>query len=216
VPAHTPNDCKKDLQYVLVASNRGFNLRPVGCNETVASSYTLIGDSATKFDLAKDENVRLSYSDTIVQAVEPVPQDYIYIELRHGLVDDEAANKACFKEPPSGDLSTGVPVVCGYLKIGNLFEVLKRLASMACEDKDNTKLSDSCAFGIGTKVPYWADRHVAIGSNKYIWEPAHPSDEKINYDRDRKLFAALYALYEISLVDTSKLVSGAPPITISK
>jgi len=217
MPSYTRNECKKDPQYVLVGSNRRFNLKLVGCNDTVASSYTLIADSATKFDLAKDENVRLSYSDTIVQAVEPVPQDYIYIELRHhGLVDDDAADKACFKEPPDGDLSIGVPVICGYFKISNLFEIMKRLADMACEDNANP--SDSCAFGIGyyDEIPSWADRYVAFGTNQYIWEPAHSPDDKINYDRDRKLFAVLYKLYQLSLVDTSKLVTGAPPITISK
>jgi hypothetical protein len=217
MPSYTPNDCKKNPQYVLVRSNRGFNLKPVNCNEMVASAYTLIGDSATKFGLAENKSVRLSYSDTIVQAVEPVPQDYVYIEFRQKEVDDDAANKACFKEPPNGDLSIGVPVICGYFKISNLFEIMKRLADMACEDIANP--SDSCAFGIGyyNEIPTWADRYVRFGTNnQYIWEPAHSPVDKINYDRDRKLFAVLYKLYQLSLVDTSKLVTGAPPITIGK
>jgi hypothetical protein len=218
MPSYTPNNCKKDPQYVLVPSNRGFNLKPVDCNDKVASPYTLIGDSATQFELNKENSDRgLSYSDTVVQAVEPVPQDYVYIEFRQKKVNDDAAKKACFEEPPNGDLSIGVPVICGYFKISNLFEIMKRLADMAC--RDNMTPSDSCTFGIGyhDQIPKWADRYVAFGTkNQYIWEPANPPSDKVNHDRDRKLFAILYKLYQIALVDSSKLVTGAPPITIGK
>jgi hypothetical protein len=215
------NDCEKDPHYTLVPGNGGFNLRQLECNAIVpAVSYTLVADSATQIAIAKNRRVRLSYSDTIVKSVEPVPQDYVYVEFRGKSVDDDAAEKACFEEEPDGPAITGVNVICGYFKISNLFEIMKRLGDMACKDKDQTleNPSEACAFGIGQyhQIPWFADHHVSIGTDEYIWEPVHPPTDKVNYDRDRKLFAILYKLYQMSLVDSSKLVTGAPPVTIGK
>ena len=96
---------------------------------------------------------------------------------------------------------------------------MQSLAENACRPPGDPRI-DKCAnfpnsfVGIGPQVPPWADRSVPIGKNEYVWVPAHPRDTFAT--RDSEMFLALYKLYQMSLVDTSKLVSGTTPITISK
>src|SRR5208282_6666160 len=102
-----------------------------------------------KPDQSNDKD-RLLYSDKIVDSVWPVPQDYFYIELRrnshdekHHIADayNDAAEKACFpssknnKDDENNENGKDENnVICGYLKIGNLLEILERLASQVCKD----------------------------------------------------------------------------------
>jgi hypothetical protein len=234
-------DCKKTPEYSLAATDKqgAFNLKPVDCKGPVAGElYTLFSeeenlasyDTKLQAALAKKQAEeradRLSYSDTIVRAVEPVPQDYVYVELRQNsdvqapdTVDNDAAKKACFEEPiPPSDAH----VMCGYFKISNLLDVLTREADMACRGDDLKNPGEKCVFGIGNyfDIPSWADNYAQIGANKYtglnqyIWEPVHGPSDPIKYKRDRQVFAMIYKLYQTSLVDTSKLVTGAPIVTI--
>lgn len=129
-------------------------------------------------------------------------------------------------------------VVCGYFKIGDLLEVFKHLAKKACDENiahdpndPNTDCSQSI-FGVGPTVPSWAllstdYTYPRTGDGKpvteSIWMPAHnpttplKAGEKIQLgQRDERVFLLVYKLYQMSLVDTSKLVTGNIPITISK
>jgi hypothetical protein len=183
-----------------------------------------------------DENVRLSYGDEIASDVWPVPQNYFYLELRKGANDITAEQECHGSQPfnPTGDL------VCGYFKVGNLLQIMQRLADTACSDPydDEDAIAAHCSqsiFGIGTSVPPWAEnvapyKHLT-GPYKIqtesIWVPAHnprteldlvkkdPAHEDLAA-RDRVAFFTLYKLYQTALVDTSKLVTGTIPITISK
>jgi len=118
-------------------------------------------------------------------------------------------------------------VVCGYFKIGNLVEIMKRLGKMACYDTDPDAKKDACIFGIGGRLsaPSWADSSASfvyrsregLNLTKSVWVPAHdPRKDAYRAERDRYMFLMLYKLYQTSLVDTSKLVTGTTPITISK
>jgi hypothetical protein len=116
---------------------------------------------------------------------------------------------------------------------------MHRLADLACDSKDPDNLEEMgkyCSesiFGIGFEAPSWADTSASFidsdGVEKFVWVPAHdPQKEyptannmanhypKNLAGRDRRMFFTLYKLYQMSLVDTSKLVTGAPPVTISK
>jgi hypothetical protein len=159
-----------------------------------------------------------SYKDKVVDGVWPVPQNYFYVELRKGEADGATAERDCFsnllKDSPNG-------VVCGYFKIGNLLQIMQRLAEMACPYKDNDGIKTHCSqsiFGFGTTAPSWADNSASYNHGS-IWVPAHnpnAPDPKGLVKRDRSAFYTLYKLYQTSLVDTSKLVTGTIPITISK
>jgi hypothetical protein len=179
--------------------------------------------------------VRFSYANKVVRKQWPFPYDMVYVEMRHGLVDNATAERLCFSRP---DDSNQNGLICGYFKIGNLLQIMQRLADLACDSKDPNNLEEMgkyCSesiFGIGFKAPSWADTSAPFtdsdGVEKFVWVPAHdPQKEYLvannaaHYaknlaERDRKMFFTLYKLYQMSLVDTSKLVTGAPPITISK
>jgi hypothetical protein len=181
------------------------------------------------------DQTKLLYSDEIVDGVWPVPQDYFYIELRknydpeHLPKDDDpehrgippvyntTAEKVCFGRPDADEKNNDV--VCGYLKIGNLLQIMQRLATLVCTPaKNNGRCDDENIFAVGPRssVPAWAERKTQIGTNQYIWEPAHDPKTDLSGVKDQQMFSYLYKLYQMSLVDTSKLVTGAPPITISK
>jgi hypothetical protein len=171
-----------------------------------------------------DDKARLLYADDIIDEVWPAQSDYVYVELRRNKVFNKAAKKACFEEPPADDESG---LICGYFKIGNLLQIMQRLADMAkaCEEAKsaNNPACKASYVGIGSIVdkPLWADRWVQIGSGLFIYEPAHNPDSQDYYEReratrDREAFANLYKLYLMSLVNTSQLVTSAPPVTISK
>jgi hypothetical protein len=171
-----------------------------------------------------------SYADEVASAVWPVWKDYFYVELREGKVDDATAERLCQSRRDDSDKSD---LVCGYFKIGNLLQIMQRLAKAACPSKDPTKIETTCQqsfFGIGSKedIPKWANRWAPYTvptkaggeETKWVWVPAHDPHGSGNQpelaQRDQKEFSTLYKLYQMSLVDTTKLVAGAPPITISK
>jgi hypothetical protein len=171
------------------------------------------------------DKTRLLYSDKIIDYVSPVWPDYFYVELRRNdpdphhhntVIYNNDAEQACFgsreKKPRSN-------LVCGFLKIGNLLQIMQRLADMACKGSDlaSGHCERGAIFAIGRNVSAWADRSMQIGPSEYIWEPAHnPQTNRPLAELDRTMFSDLYELYQMSLVDTSRLVTGAPPITISK
>jgi hypothetical protein len=167
---------------------------------------------------------RFSYSDEVINDVWPVTQNYFYVELRKNetrppgqLITDATAERDCFASP-GADPDNGL--VCGYFKIGNLLQIMQRLAEMACTSTDPARSSCSSGnFGIGYHVPSWADTSASFtntdGIEEYVWVPAHnPETQPELADRDRRAFFTLYKLYQMSLVNTSQLVSGAPSITI--
>jgi hypothetical protein len=190
------------------------------------------------------DKTRLLYSDKIVDNVWPVTQNYFYVELRRNNnhqsqfanVYNKTAEEACFGGSKSSSEKNNI--VCGYFKIGNFLQIMQRLASAACTTKDPDQVEKYCPesiFGVGPDVPSWAEASAPFtyrtresGEQKeWAWVPAHnPQTERelVMNDpkhldlakRDREAFFNLYKLYQMSLVDTSKLVTGAPPITISK
>lgn len=176
---------------------------------------------------------QFSYAEDVVNAVWPVTRDYFYIELRRNklddlhvpLVTDDIAKRTCFSQSDKVDSSNNV--VCGYFKIGNLLQIMQRLATAACSSQRRS--SAPCGpdvFGIGAKedIPSWADysasytyRTEESNETQWVWVPAHdPAKEPMPAELDRIMFLTLYKLYQMALVDTSKLVTGAPAITISK
>jgi hypothetical protein len=212
----------------------------------VPDGYDLERDRNGKLKRDKDKNlvpvevkakepseyVRISYRDEIAGYVWPVPQNYFYVELRNNdpkapVVTDAVAKRACFPQPDKDDPNNNV--VCGFLKIGNLLQIMQRLAEQSCtpDAKSGGVCGPSSIFGIGPKarIPQWADSKAPFtyraedGSEekKWVWVPAHdPQKDPGHAERDRLAFFNLYKLYQMSLVDTTKLVTGAPPITISK
>lgn len=164
---------------------------------------------------------QFSYGDEVVDDVWPVPQDYFYLELRQGEVDDAAARDACHPQTHKYDYTNNV--VCGYFKIGNLLQIMQRLADTACNTKDPNEIKQYCdqsIFGIGPQAPSWIDGSASYtysDGKESVWVPAHDPDTQPELaQRDRVEFFTLYKLYQTSLVDTSKLVTGAYPITIGK
>jgi hypothetical protein len=175
---------------------------------------------------------QFSYGDQIVRNLWPTPYDVVYVELRkHGSnstggVDDAVAQRECADQPPSNERND---VICGFFKIGNVGQILQRLGEMACIQSDSL-CPDSSVAAIGDRVPGWATNSAPygpVGSRRWIWIPAHnpqsnSQDPKLNEherrlgQRDEFMFLTLYKLYQMSLVDTSKLVTGQIPITISK
>jgi hypothetical protein len=172
----------------------------------------------------------LSYVDDIANYVWPVFSDYFYFELRRNQADDANAKAACF--PDGGNMPDNAgSVVCGFFKIGRLITIMQRLARSACAEH---ALDDSCVFGFGNDIPSWAESFAPYQpsarpdawaykqvAGPYVWVPAHDpkSDRRSERElgeRDQEAFATLYELYQMSLVDTSRIVTGFPPVTISK
>jgi hypothetical protein len=164
---------------------------------------------------------QFSYGDKVVSDIWPSPQNYFYVELRKGEVGDATAKEACHGKPYKYDYNNDM--VCGYFKIGNLLQVMQRLADAACDSKDPQLIENSCPesiFGIGPIVPSWADSrasYTGTEGKEWIWVPAHdPETNRDAAERDRTAFFTLYKLFQTSLVNTSSLVSGSIPITIGK
>jgi hypothetical protein len=185
---------------------------------TARMSNPSIEDNAAALSVG-DVN-EFSYADEVVRDVWPVPQDYFYIELRRGEVGGTTAERVChFQNDASAPVND---VICGYFKIGNLLEIMQRLADMACIYQDEQSITTYCSesvFGIGSSVPAWAENSAPYqrGTGPYVWVPAHnPRLHPDLAERDRTAFFDLYKLYQMSLVDTSKLVPGTPAITIGK
>jgi hypothetical protein len=164
--------------------------------------------------------------DAIVGSLWPNPADYFYIDV----TDTGVTNTLLYKK--ATDTS---PRITGSFKVANLLEIMKRLGEMACDEDDpDLRKADNCVFGYSKSVifpvPRWADQSTTfVSRNNYlgardiesVWVPAHdpnsrdPNQRKLA-ERDRYVFLELSKLYQTSLVDTSKLVTGSTPITISK
>jgi hypothetical protein len=170
---------------------------------------------------------RFSYGDLIANDLGPYPGDYFYIELRRNSVTEKEAQHECI---PSDNKSNSTPptnnVLCGYLKIGNFLSILKRLGEYACvKDFNHCPASSFFAIGPRSSIPSWASNSATYSwvgdhtplAKQSIWVPAHnPNDQSLLAERDVFVFLTLYKLYQLVLVDTSKLVTGTIPITISK
>jgi hypothetical protein len=194
-----------------------------------ANANDSAADTMSIGDVDQISSADFSYADEVVSDVWPVPWDYLYVELRQG-VDAANAERLCHSQPDNNDQSS---LICGYFKVGNLLQIMHRLATMACTDKgeDKDSICPESFFGIGSRedIPPWADRWAPYTyqtkaggeETKWVWVPAHaPNTQGQNRpdlaQRDRKAFFMLYKLYQMSLVDTSKLVTGTLPITIGK
>jgi hypothetical protein len=195
----------------------------------VPDGYDLSPDGKTGYVLVKPQPAKLkrkgplSYVDEIVEDVWPVPQDYVYVELRNGATE-AAAEQVCLEQADPRHPAPSNNVLCGYFKIGNFFEIMKRLAGMACNPEAGFTDCEQSIFGIGSKAPPWADHrtsytyHTENGTEarEWAWVPAHnPKTQPLLARRDSEAFITLYKLYQMSLVDTSKLATGTTPITIS-
>ena len=106
--------------------------------------------------------VDFSYGDKIVNSLWPTAYDAVYVELRRGQVESTAeknvlisqycttgrsaaAIEAFFlKEQLTAQAKTLASrtksdnMICGFFKIGNLLQIMKRLGNMACTDKNKT------------------------------------------------------------------------------
>jgi hypothetical protein len=188
------------------------------------SAYRDSEDSMSVGDDLESPYKDFSYTDEVVKDLWPAPYDNVYVELRENsldnAVDDAKAKRLCFSEPDQFDKSD---LVCGYFKVGNYLQIMQRLAGKACTSEKPAEIKKYCSrsiFGVGPQAPSWADNSASFTSpngTEWAWVPAHdPQTDPPLAERDRREFFSLYKLYQMSLVDTSKLVTGAPPITISK
>lgn len=140
----------------ILAVNASMRKATMSHNADRDSAGTMsVGDVDRFFD-------RFSYGDEVVSDVWPVPQDYFYVELRKGEVDDATAKDLCHSQTDKIDPANPVNnnLVCGYFKIGNLLQIMQRLAEMACTYQDKKDIEQNCSqsiFGIGTSVPSWAE-----------------------------------------------------------
>jgi len=196
-------------------------------DRTATISLPALNNSRTALTIGAADQLqdRFSYSDEVAGLVWPVPQNYFYFELRKNntrtpgfAITDNIAERDCFSDP-SADPNDGV--VCGYFKIGNLLQIMQKLSDMAClgDEAYEGHCGEEKNFGIGINVPSWAETSASFadrdGLNEYVWVPAHnPERQPELADRDRRAFFVLYKLYQMSLVNTSQLVSGAPSITL--
>jgi hypothetical protein len=142
---------------------------------------------------------------------------------------DGNVEQMCYPDVENGLPADNADVVCGYAKVGNLLEIMQRLGNQACGPQDLESKCRRSIFGVGPKAPEWAfmsasdayQTSKAVEQSGVIWVPAHnPNSSK---DEERKLgardmeeFTLLYKLYQMSLVDTSKLATSSIPITIGK
>jgi hypothetical protein len=181
---------------------------------------------------------QFSYADKVIHDRWPATQYFFYVELRKGEVGNAIAERVCHSE--NDDIDPPNQIICGYFKIGNLLQIMQRLADTVCTYTDDQSIATNCQnsyFGMGSSVPPWAENFAPVWPHNlepyrrvtggpFVWVPAHNpaskagthngQDERNKAERDRMAFFDLYKLYQMSLVDTSKLVPGTPPITISK
>jgi hypothetical protein len=126
------------------------------------------------------EDVRFSYANEVIDEQWPFPYDMVYVEFRHGMVDNDAAERLCFSKPDSSK-SNGKDqngLICGYFKIGNLLQIMQRLADMACPYQDEKSIEANCPqsiFGIGDSIPAWAENSAPYQhiTGPYVYVPAH-------------------------------------------
>jgi len=199
---------------------------------TVELTHAATESSPSDRELSVGDLGQFWYGPKVVHFVWPVANRYFYFELRHDNAGGLASEQACFRDPAKNASATDpvLPtegVVCGYFEIGTLLEIMQRLSCAGEPLDQKSKCYDNSIFGIGTEVPKWADtyapfEHRTSSGNVekgWVWVPNHdpgPDNKNADADRDRRMFLALYKLYQLSLVDTSKLVSGITPVTISK
>jgi hypothetical protein len=142
---------------------------------------------------------------------------------------DGNVEQLCYPEEQNGLPADNADVVCGYAKVGNLLEIMQRLGDQACGPQDLESKCKRSIFGVGPKAPEWAfmsardayQTSEAVEQSGVIWVPAHnpnssKDEERKLGERDMEEFTLLYKLYQMSLVDTSKLATSSIPITISK
>jgi hypothetical protein len=181
-----------------------------------------------------ETNDQPAYSDEIVRAVWPAQLDFFYFELRQEAsprLTDPEVEKACVDQKDNDPHVARV--ICGYIKVAHLLEILRNLAKLACNVPDAPSSQDpvtDCSesiFGVGASAPAWADSSTTytyidgdsgVQTSESIWVPAHNPTQNLQLaNRDRRTFLLVYKLYQMSLVDTSKLVTSTIPITtISK
>ena len=150
---------------------------------------------------------------------------------------DKDVKELCYPDPSRDGSKTGGDkaqhVLCGYAKVGDLLDIMQRLANQACHTADGSAGlgCEHSFFSIGPNKPSFAVASADINlgpeylglatEREEIWVPAHnPHDrdplQAARGRRDLIEFSLLYKLYQMSLVDTSKLANGSIPFTISK
>lgn len=135
-------------------------------------------------DFDTHDNLESKLSNTAIrEKVQPDPQDFIYVELRH-------------HGPPFS----------GYIKIRDFVEILTFLARGSELQADDQRQF----VGVGLTPPSFTPERLIVYDNWHVWVPA---SQDYN-DRDRRAFALVYTLYQMSQVDTTKLPQI--PVTISK
>ena len=198
--APTPRD-------IAAATKAGYHWDTIAPAKTEVT-YKLIkpAQSADKMFALFDFDMRgpsgLSDADKaeIRKNVQPDPQDFIYVEL-HGRTPEFQDYKA-------------VPKIKGYVKIRNFIEILEFLAKKPLpSDLANWKgPPDGLLIGSGDQPPAWTPDRITSYKGKYVWLPSSP--EATVRERDLQAFSWLYTLYQLSVVDTTKLPQV--PVTISK
>ena len=233
----TPVDEPKAAD-VLAAIQAGYQWRSVdrsvdktSCTTSDAATPCYTFNNAIKipgwFSPSIYEKLTEVQKNDIAEIFWPTPSDYFYID-----VAENPPPSMTMLMPSLNSMSLGTRIK-GSFKIANLLEIMRRLGEMACDDDHPN--DDNCVFGTSKKnplilpVPRWADSsttfvarnsHYGARDIESVWVPAHDPDgnkhQKDLAKRDRYVFFMLSKLYQTSLVDTSKLVTGSTPITISK
>ena len=147
------------------------------------------------FDI-RDPDERPLDTAAIREELLPDPQDFVYVELRH--------------EIPKTPKTPETRKIKGYIKIRNFIQIVQFLADSSYAS-GNREL-----IGRGNAPPkFTPDRLVSYKGN-YVWLPARSRDKEgpDTIRRDLELFNWFYTLYQLSVVDTTKLPQV--PVTISK
>jgi hypothetical protein len=205
---------------VMACDEMGNNCYPSGKGKQIAE--TKKEQELQQQKKQEAEKSAFSYGDKLIESWWPTPYDLVYVELRRNEVVDAQAKDECV----DGDTTYPNNVICGIFKIGNLMQIMQRLGNMACtsENKAGDRCPDSSVFEISSShPPFWATASAPYTTipKELIWVPAHnpystDKHQQSLAERDEFVFFTLYKLYQMSLVDTSKLVTGPVPITISK
>jgi len=121
--------------------------------------------------------------------VEPDPQDFIYVELRHTQ-----------------------PKIKGYIKTRDFVEILQFLAKSANVPADSRFPNGKSRRFVagGQELPKFGVEASVSYEDYYLWIPSSEATDR----RDRQAFLWLYTLYQMSMVDASKLPQI--PVTIAK
>ena len=200
---------------VIAATDKGYKWQKID-ERTFALQKRIEGmPSLTNFD-PKDEN-KLSNKDKleIHNAVQPFEKDFVYVELR-----ETGNNRWPLK---------------GYFRLRSLSDVFLFLAKNV-ENERPVKLDDSTMFILekhpgkhlrnpvfaleirkGSQVPE-GEPYAISYKGTWFWIPTILTDpsnqeEKVQTDWNKDTFLTLYNILQISVVDTSKLLT-APILTI--